>query len=97
MPIMLRWPIAGTCIVVALAVTSPAAVAQGRSGRAPVTAVLEAPKDLRPLLTPRGSELRLVLTRYTADHALLITDYAGGTRNPCSPLPGSWSHSSRRA
>ena len=37
------------------------------------------PKDLRPLLTPRQSEMRLVTTRYNADRNLLATNYAGVT------------------
>jgi len=83
MPIVKRWSIVGSCLVATLAVTSHVALAQARGARA--TAVVTSqkpPADLRPLLEPRHSELRLVLTRYTADHALLITDYAGGTRNP---------------
>jgi len=35
------------------------------------------PKDLKPLLRPRQSEMRLVTTRYTADRNLLATNYAG--------------------
>ena len=36
------------------------------------------PSDLRPLLQPRRSELRLVVTRYHADRALLATNFPGG-------------------
>src|SRR5262249_41723993 len=39
----------------------------------------EVPKDLRPLLTPRHSEMTLILTRYNADRNLLISNYAGVT------------------
>src|SRR5262245_57283012 len=35
------------------------------------------PKDLKPLLRPRQSEMRLVTTRYNADRNLLATNYAG--------------------
>jgi hypothetical protein len=35
------------------------------------------PNDLRPLLAPRRSEMRLVTTRYTADRNLLTTNFAG--------------------
>jgi uncharacterized protein (DUF885 family) len=35
------------------------------------------PKDLRPLLAPHHSEMRLVVTRYTADRTLLAGNYAG--------------------
>ena len=37
------------------------------------------PSDLRPLLQPRRSELRLVITRYNADRALLATNFPGGS------------------
>jgi hypothetical protein len=37
------------------------------------------PTDLRPLLTPRHSEMRLVVTRYNVDRNLLATNYAGVT------------------
>src|SRR5262245_44788302 len=35
------------------------------------------PKDLRPLLAPRHSEVRLVVTRYNSDRTLLAGNYAG--------------------
>src|SRR5262249_23707768 len=35
------------------------------------------PKDLRPLLTPRQSEMRLVVTRYQDDRNMLTGNYAG--------------------
>ena len=35
------------------------------------------PIDLRPLLAPHHSEMRLVFTRYTADRTLLVGNYAG--------------------
>ena len=38
------------------------------------------PKDLRPLLTPRQSEMRLITTRYTLDRTTLSGNYAGGGR-----------------
>ncbi len=37
------------------------------------------PKDLRPLLTPRYSEVRLVVTRYQADRNMLMGNFAGAT------------------
>ena len=83
MPIVKRWSIVGSCLVATLAVTSHTALAQPQRNRTSAAVTSQkAPADLRPLLEPRHSEMRLVLTRYTADHALLITDYAGGTRNP---------------
>src|SRR5215813_9440873 len=38
-----------------------------------------APKDLRALLIPRHSEAQLVVTRYNADRALLVGNFAGVT------------------
>jgi Bacterial protein of unknown function (DUF885) len=38
------------------------------------------PKDLRPLLSPRQSEMRLVTTRYTLDRTTLAGNYLGGMR-----------------
>src|SRR5262245_25144997 len=35
------------------------------------------PKDLRPLLAPHHSELRLIVTRYNADRVMLAGNYAG--------------------
>jgi hypothetical protein len=55
----------------AFAIVAIAAVA---APQAPVV-----PPDLRPLLTPRHSEIRLVTTRYNADRNLLATNYAGVT------------------
>lgn len=51
------------------------------------------PKDLRPLLAPRQSEMRLIVNRYTADRTLLATNYAGrtgggrGGRGAAAPAP----------
>jgi hypothetical protein len=52
------------------------------------------PKDLRPLLAPRRSEMRLVTTRYTADRTLLASNFAGaaggggrGGRGQTGPAP----------
>ena len=41
---------------------------------------LAVPKDLKPLLLPRQSEMRLVTTRYTLDRATLSGNYLGGGR-----------------
>ena len=38
---------------------------------------LSVPKDLKPLLAPKRSEMRLVVARYDADRNLLISNYAG--------------------
>ncbi len=38
------------------------------------------PKDLRPLLSPRQSEMRLVTARYTLDRVTLAGNYLGGLR-----------------
>ncbi len=58
--------------ILASIVSVSAASAQGT----PVAAEA-APADLRPLLTPRHSEMRLVTLRYTSDRALLAGNYAG--------------------
>lgn len=56
------------------------------------------PSDLRPLLTPRRSETRLVVVRYNADRALLAGNYAGNTGGQgrgnlgaaaATPMPGA--------
>src|SRR5262245_33014574 len=48
----------------------------GRGAGAPPVD-LTVPSDLRSLLAPRRSEMRLVAVRYTADRQLLTTNYAG--------------------
>src|SRR5512133_2789024 len=53
---------------------------QGAPPAPPATADQPAPKDLRPLLTPRASEMRLVTARYTLDRVTLIGNYLGGGR-----------------
>lgn len=70
-------------VVLVLGVVGPAimgdiAAAQGRGqeAAAPSPAVT-VPKDLRPLLTPRRSEVRLVTLRYTQDRNLLNGNFAG--------------------
>jgi hypothetical protein len=45
---------------------------QGGQGAAAVV-----PKDLKPLLAPRVSEMRLVTTRYNADRSTINANYAG--------------------
>lgn len=46
----------------------------------PAAADLAPPKDLRPLLQPRQSELRLVAARYALDRGTLSGNYQGGTQ-----------------
>lgn len=54
---------------------------QGQSPSTPATAAAQsAPKDLRPLLQPRQSEMRLVTTRYTLDRAAISGNFLGGGR-----------------
>jgi hypothetical protein len=56
----------------------PAPVAQGRTGGAAPQAATDAvPSDLRPLLSPPQSEMRLVVQRYTLDRSTLEGNYAG--------------------
>jgi hypothetical protein len=53
----------------------------GQSGQeAAATRSANVPSDLRPLLVPRYSELRLVTERYSADRALLSSNFLGGGR-----------------
>ncbi|MEP6835598.1 MAG: DUF885 family protein [Gemmatimonas sp.] len=56
------------------------------------------PSDLRPLLTPKKSETRLVVTRYGADRTMLAGNYAGAAGNgrgggafnaAVNPMPGA--------
>lgn len=58
--------------------TPAAALAQPASAPKPTDASV--PKDLRPLLAPRQSELRLVTLRYTLDRVTLSGNYLGGGR-----------------
>jgi hypothetical protein len=44
----------------------------------------QVPADLRPLLTPRASELRLVVQRYELDRQRLDDNYAGARPDACS-------------
>jgi len=49
------------------------------------------PRDLKPLLTPRQSEFRLVTARYTQDRNALSGNFLGGTRGrggAMGPAPG---------
>ena len=55
---------------------SPVLAQAGRNGTTPPVD-LTVPADLRPLLAPHRSEVRLVALRYTADRQLLTTNYAG--------------------
>ncbi len=53
----------------------------GQTPSGPTPAVdRPAPKDLKSLLTPRASEMRLVATRYALDRATLGGNYLGGGR-----------------
>ena len=63
-------------VISVLALPPPAA--QGRAGPPQAQAAPDTvPSDLRPLLTPRRSELRLVVQRYTEDRSTLEGNYAG--------------------
>lgn len=56
-----------------LIVTPLAAQGRGQSAAAPATV----PSDLKPLLLPHRSEVRLVMVRYIQDRAQLAGNYAG--------------------
>ena len=58
---------AAIVVSILAAVTAPAQVPGSDS----------VPQDLRPLLAPHRSEMRLVLLRYSADRSLLAGNYAG--------------------
>jgi uncharacterized protein (DUF885 family) len=59
-----------------------AASLHGQAPLAPATTADQTPpKDLRPLLSPRQSEMRLVTARYTLDRATLNGNYLGGGRS----------------
>ena len=65
------------CIALCLSLAPIALHAQrGRGGSAPA-ADTTVPSNLRALLAPKHSEMRLVIQRYTDDHALLTGNYAG--------------------
>src|SRR5687768_2048945 len=72
------WTAVAVAVVGAVGVASGGvAQAQGRPGPAAQPVDRTVPSDLRPLLTPRRSEMRLVVTRYQADRTLLGGNYAG--------------------
>jgi len=73
-----HWTAAAVCVALA-AVPSGSLSARSTATRATVAAQASAvPSDLKPLLTPRASEMRLVVQRYNADRATLSSNYAGG-------------------
>ncbi|HEX3928641.1 MAG TPA: DUF885 family protein [Gemmatimonadales bacterium] len=74
-----RWTGAIAAAAAGIALSLSPAPAQGRGDAAPGSAAAAdvVPSDLRPLLAPHHSEMRLVVTRYTADRALLAGNYAG--------------------
>ena len=60
---------------------APAGVQAPAVAQAPPAsqALQPVPKNLRPLLLPKPSEMRLVVTRYTLDRATLQGNYLGGS------------------
>jgi hypothetical protein len=68
-------------LILALSFGVLAASLSGQAPLAPGAAADQTPpKDLRPLLSPRQSEMRLVTARYTLDRATLAGNYLGGMR-----------------
>ena len=65
---ILRAGIAGL-LAISLAGAWPLAQGRGAAPAAPQAGADTVPSDLRPLLTPRRSEMRLVTQRYTLDRA----------------------------
>ncbi len=91
-----RWPllsVAGISVVVVLSVVGYAQ--QPAPAAAPAAPPALAPKNLRPLLVPRPSEMVLVTARYTLDRATLSGNYLGAARGggrgaaPAAPEPVS--------
>src|SRR5829696_9934137 len=60
----------------AVVITTVPAVTLG-ARQAAVSAPSAVPPDLKPLLASPASEMRMVVTRYQADRALLAGNYAG--------------------
>ena len=69
-----KWSATGLMIA-AIVITATVVMAFGQTA----TPDAGVPKDLRPLLTPRHSEMKLVVTRYSEDRNLLASNYAGIT------------------
>lgn len=70
-----------------LIVLSTAEILTAQQPPAPVVD-MPIPADLNALLTPRQSELRLVVLRYSADRTLLSGNYAGGNTGGGRGGPG---------
>jgi hypothetical protein len=66
-------------ILLVAGVAGQGAPAPGAPRAQAVQAEQGVPKDLKPLLTPRQSEMRLVTARYTLDRATLSGNYFGGS------------------
>lgn len=78
--ILLRAPRLPSALTLAFGFALAAAPAHAqRGGRATTPADSTVPKDLRPLLAPKRSELHLVTQFYADDHTLLSGDFAGAT------------------
>lgn len=90
-----RWQQAAVVVCSLLVLTSSGTLHAQDPG-IPRSADSTVPADLKPLLAPRRSELRLVVIRYNADRNLLSGNYAGltsggrGGPGPGNPaLPGA--------
>ena len=81
MRIILRAAAAAILLTITVTATAPTTLGQAgaRAGRGPAPD-LSVPRDLRPLLAPRRSEMAIVAARYGADRGALISNYAGGGR-----------------
>ncbi len=68
-------------LTLALSCAALAVSAHGQPPPPPAAAVDQRPpRNLRPLLSPRQSEMRLVTVRYTLDRETLAGNYLGGMR-----------------
>ena len=72
-----RWAVAALAGLTSVAAGGRQAHAQQRPAASAGPVDRTVPGDLRPLLTPRRSEMALVVTRYHADRTLLGGNYAG--------------------
>ena len=75
-------------LIVLLLTALAAPVAHGQTVSTPRAAAVDqaVPKNLRPLLSPRQSEMRLVTVRYTLDRGTLAGNYFGGRRGGGGPV-----------
>ncbi len=82
-----RGPVVFPCVLL-VAVLAVPIFGQGRPP-SPAAVDQSIPRDLRPLLQPRQSEMRLVVLRYTQDRVALTGNFLGGPRGAAGGGRGS--------